>query len=73
MIVFKFNINHTAAVMITFNDYLERAICIFLLWLMDSVAVSTVDPYWDWDACCGGTGSNDRVHTHLIAFSWPLS
>ena len=37
---------------------------------MDSVAVSAVDPYWDWDACCGGIGSNGEVHTctHLIAF-----
>ena len=25
----KFNINHTATILINFNDYLERAICIF--------------------------------------------
>ena len=36
-------------------------------------AVSAVDPYWDWDACCGGISSNDGVHAYLIAFSWPLS
>ena len=37
---------------------------------MDSVAVSAVVPYWDWDwdACCGGIGSNGGVHTHLIVF-----
>ena len=40
---------------------------------MDSVAVSAVDPYWDWDAWCGGIDSNGEVHFHLIALSWPLS
>ena len=68
------SINHTETVLINFNDYLERAICIFLIWLMDSVAVSAVVPYWDWDwdwdwdACCGVIGRKGGVHTHLIAF-----